>query len=396
MKYLYLQSSLQQSSELQEKAAALFSKIGAAVGVPFEEGTAEEVSQEAVHLVYIATGGTAGLAKAALKEAKGLVALVTSGSNNSLSASMETLTYLTQAGYQAQLLHGTEEELTASISALVRAAHARHTMQGMRLGLVGEPSDWLISTDVDQEKLKKALGVEVVSISMDELTQEIGKACYPDSPECQELLNKGFDQQQVQQALEIYGAFQRLVEKYKLSGASVRCFDLLTLVKNTGCLGLALLNAHGIYGGCEGDLPSLISMAILGQVSGAPVFQCNPSRVDKNKNEIVFAHCTLPLNMPESYKLDTHFESGIGVAIAGDLPLGKVTIFKASADLSHYFLASGEILEDLHESNLCRTQIRVHCDVPVDQFLNSHVGNHYLVCMGDYADAIRAFFAEKE
>lgn len=116
------------------------------------------------------------------------------------------------------------------------------------------------------------------------------------------------------QALEIYGAFRRLVERYQLAGVSVRCFDLLTLVKNTGCLGLALLNANGIFGGCEADLPTLLSMSILGTVSGQHAFQCNPSRVDRAANEIVFAHCTLPLDMPEKYHLGTHFESKIGFA----------------------------------------------------------------------------------
>ena len=227
---------------------------------------------------------------------------------------------------------------------------------------------------------------------MDELVEEIGRGGYPDSPACRELLAQDFDREQVEQALGIYGAFCRLTEKNRLSGISVRCFDLLTLVKNTGCLGLALLNAEGIYAGCEGDLPTLVSMAILGKVSRRPVFQCNPSRVDRAGNDIVFAHCTLPLNMPVRYTLDTHFESGIGVAIAGELPLGKATVFKAGADRSRYFLASGEIVEVLHEDNLCRTQIRLHCDVPVEEFLNSRVGNHYLICMGDHTESIRAFF----
>lgn len=198
----------------------------------------------------------------------------------------------------------------------------------------------------------------------DELISEIEKKSYPESAYTQELLKRPFDHDQVVQALEIYGAFRRPVERYQLAGVSVRCFDL----------------------------PTLISMSILGTVSGQHAFQCNPSRVDRAAKEIVFAHCTLPLDMPEKYHLDTHFESKIGVAIAGDIPLGKVTIFKASADLSHYFVASGEIVEDLHEDDLCRTQIRVHCDVPVEQFRNSHVGNHYLVCRGDYADAVRACF----
>ena len=126
-----------------------------------------------------------------------------------------------------------------------------------------------------------------------------------------------------------YGAFRRLVERYQLAGVSVRCFDLLTLVKNTGCLGLALLNANGIFGGCEADLPTLLSMSILGTVSGQHAFQCNPSRVDRAANEIVFAHCTLPLDMPEKYHLGTHFESKIGFAGGGARVGAQVLFSKA-------------------------------------------------------------------
>lgn len=394
MKYLYIQSALHEGRGLAEHAEKLFDHVGGKLGMEFSAGTAAEVGQEPVCLVYMASGGTAGLVKEALPRLKAPVVLVTRGCQNSLSASMETLTYITQEGKQARLLHGSDDELADEIGALVRAAMARRALRDKKLGLVGEPSDWLISTAIDYDRLKCELGVGVVEITMDELVAEIGKKRYPDSPACRELLEQDFDREQVEQALEIYGAFYRLVEKYRLSGISVRCFDLLTLVKNTGCLGLALLNAAGVYAGCEGDLPTLVSMAILGEVSGQPVFQCNPSRVDKTGNDIVFAHCTLPLNMPERYTLDTHFESGIGVAIAGELPLGKVTVFKAGADRSHYFLASGQIVEVLHEANLCRTQIRLHCDVPVEEFLNSHVGNHYLVCMGDHTAAVRAFFAQ--
>lgn len=394
MKFLYIQSALHEGRGLFEQAEKLFDYVGSKIGMTFSAGTADEVGQEPVCLVYVASGGTAGLVKAALPALKGPVVLVTRGFQNSLSASMEAITYITQQGGNAKLLHGTDDELAAEIEALVRTAKARRELEGMKLGLIGKPSDWLISTAVDHDLLRCDLGIEIVEISMEELLEEIGKKCYPDSTACQELLAKNFDRAQVLQALEIYGAFARLVEKYQLAGVSVRCFDLLTLVKNTGCLGLALLNAAGIYAGCEGDLPTLVSMVLLGKLSGGPVFQCNPSRVDKESNDIVFAHCTLPLNMPERYTLDTHFESGIGVAVAGDLPLDKVTIFKASADRSRYFLSSGQIVEDLHEPNLCRTQIRVHCEKPVAEFLNSHVGNHYLVCMGDHTDVIRTFFAE--
>lgn len=392
MNYLQLQSSLHRDDTLAQQATDFFSAVSQQLDLPFAEGDLSAVAQEPIAFLYISTGGTAGLAKAALDQLDAPVVLVTSGSQNSLSASMETLTYMAQQGKMGTLLHGNLETLTQQIATLVQAANAKKALEGARLALVGAPSDWLISTQVDYAKLKATTGLDLVEIPMEELVTEIHQTSYPQSQACDALFTKGFDPDQVLGALHIYGAFTRLKEKYQLDGMSVRCFDLLTLVKNTGCLGLALLNAKGIFGGCEGDLPSLVSMAILGKLSGQPVFQCNPSRVDDATNEIVFAHCTLPLNLAEDYQLDTHFESGIGVALAGDIPLGEVTIFKASGDLGHYFLSKGEVVANLREPDLCRTQIRVKCDVPVQQFLRSHVGNHYLVCPGNWVDAVNTYF----
>ena len=179
--------------------------------------------------------------------------------------------------------------------------------------------------------------------------------------------------------------------KYGLSGVTVRCFDLLEPIKTTGCLGLAILNAQGIFGGCEGDVPSLISMAILGTVSGQPVFMCNPSRIDTAKGEMVLAHCTLPVNMPESMRLTTHYESGIGVAIAGHIPEQECTIFKTSAKLDRYFAKRGEIIENLSEAVLCRTQIKLRLD-DYSYFLKGPIQNHHLLCLGDHVAAIDALY----
>jgi hypothetical protein len=47
----------------------------------------------------------------------------------------------------------------------------------------------------------------------------------------------------IQQALpganRIYRGLKQLVEDYQLQGLTLRCFDLLTSMKNTGCLALA-------------------------------------------------------------------------------------------------------------------------------------------------------------
>ena len=159
----------------------------------------------------------------------------------------------------------------------------------------------------------------------------------------------------------------------------------------TGCLGLAILNAEGIYGGCEGDVPSLMSMVILGEVSGNPVFLCNPSRINTEKGEMVLAHCTLPMNMPESYRLTTHYESGIGVAVAGHVPEVPCTIFKTNAALDRFFAKNGEIVGNLQEPTLCRTQIRLKLD-DFSYFLTRPIYNHHLVTLGQHEKALAEFF----
>lgn len=172
----------------------------------------------------------------------------------------------------------------------------------------------------------------------------------------------------------------------------MRCFDLLTRVHATGCVGLAILNASGIYAGCEGDIPALLSMMILGEISSASVFQCNPSRIDSAHKTLQAAHCTLPLDMPDSFALDTHFESKIGAAVKAELPCTDCTVFKASGDLTHHFVAEGTILAAPHEETLCRTQVTVALD-EVSSFLKNPIGNHHLLCLGRHADAINEFFS---
>lgn len=48
----------------------------------------------------------------------------------------------------------------------------------------------------------------------------------------------------VEGAINIYAALKSLVAEYDLSGLTLRCFDLLDALGNTGCLALALLNSE--------------------------------------------------------------------------------------------------------------------------------------------------------
>ena len=347
-------------------------------GADFTEfGTGE------LDLIYVRTGGAEGIFKSLLPEmlAKGVERfyLLTSGKSNSLAASLEILSYLRQQGLKGEVLHGSPEYLQNRIRVLETVNKARRQLQGTRIGVIGQPSDWLIASHADPTALTDKLGLKLVEIPMEELLQEIEKASAEKAPEeVAEKVRKAYPG-----ATQIYHALEVLVKRHELGAFTLRCFDLLTTVGNTGCLALATFNADGIPAACEGDVPALLSMMIGQALTGCTGFQANPSRIDAETGKMLFAHCTVPFNMVKDWQYDTHFESGIGVGIHGELPEGPVTVFKVDGKLDRHFAAEGELLYNQYEDNLCRTQVVLQLK-PEDAryFLTDSIGNHHIILPG--------------
>ena len=338
-------------------------------------------------LIYVCTGGTEGIFKKLLPDlqAKSISPfyLLTSGRSNSLAASMEILSYLRQNNMKGEIIHGSAVYITKRIKLLSQVEDARNTLLGSRLGIIGQPSDWLISSSVDERVVRQRFGVELVNIPMKELLEVISETPEPLSEDYTDIDSI---RSSLPGANKIYKALKTLVENYQLQGFTLRCFDLLTAIKNTGCLALAKLNAEGIVAGCEGDVPAMISMMIVRSLLGVSGFQANPSRIDPETGELIFAHCTIPLNMVERFEYDTHFESGIGVGIRGFMKEGPVTVFKVSGDKSRHFIAEGYLTQNLSEPNLCRTQQKIQLTdkSQISYFLSNPIGNHHIILPGHY------------
>ena len=111
---------------------------------------------------------------------------------------------------------------------------------------------------------------------------------------------------------------------------------------------------------------------------------------------MVVAHCTLPINMGKDYSLKTHYESGIGVAVDSQLPKQKALMFKIGADLERYFLSEIDILENLSEHDMCRTQIMISLREDVRYFLNAPCGNHHLIALSRDVELVRDFMRSLE
>ena len=325
-----------------------------------------------IKLIFIASGGSEGLFLKALPKLKEPFYILTKGTNNSLAASLEIMTYLNIHNLKGEILHGDPCYISTIIKNITEDKEIKN--EYVRLGVIGKPSDWLISSIPDYDEIKNIFGIELVDISLDEVISIYNKE---NDNSATDLLN--FDVKEVKSADRFARALKEIVKRYNLKGLTIRCFDLLTKIKTTGCHALALLNSEGIIGTCKGDIMALISMYLVKKIFGKSSFQANPSVIDTVNNEIVFAHCTLPYDMCESYSYMTHFESKIGVAIRGKLRKTKVGIFRLSSNLKDFYFEKGEIIENLEEENLCRTQIRVKMDSSVGTLLTNPCGNHHII-----------------
>ncbi|MBP9997907.1 MAG: hypothetical protein KBS67_01550 [Bacteroidales bacterium] len=398
MKLFHLTSELHDQTAVNTVSGEFIKGIESAIGSKFELCNDYDKYSTDDSVIYVRTGGTEGIFRKIFEKDGELtipgekpVRLLTSGKSNSLAASMEILSYLNMNGFSGKILHGNAECIAEGLRAMdrtdsgsiVRPFDHQGILDGKRYAVIGKPSDWLISSNVDYAKARQVLGCEIIDIPMDEMVSLI-KVGGTAAPKELKALNspkygRPITEEHFNTAVNVYGAAKKLVEKYELDGLTIRCFDLLTSVGNTGCLALALLNSQGYVATCEGDVPAMLSMAVGRELYGQSGFQVNLSRV--NGDKLLFAHCTVPLNMTESYCYDTHFESGIGVGIHGELPLIRAAhILKLSADLENYVHEPVSIVENRYEDNLCRTQIVVEQHSPLsDYMLTRPFGNHHVI-----------------
>ena len=372
--------------------------IEAAIGVTFDYRESDFSDFGAIgDIIYVRTGGTEGVFRQVFEGHEGArVRLLTSGQSNSLAASMEILSWLNQQGLGGEIIHGSIQEIASELlryypragrgsSRLIHPFVEPDILAGKRYGVVGKPSDWLISSAVDYTRARELMGVELIDIPIEKMIALAsgegpgeGARVAPEGHISPSAFGRPLSSDDFIGSERIYRALKQIIKEYRLDGLTLRCFDLLTALKNTGCLALAMLNSEGLVATCEGDIPALLSMAIVRKRYGVSGFQANLSRIDGDK--FLFAHCTVPLNMVSDFNYDTHFESGIGVAVHGVLPPGPARIFKIGADLEHVIDEPVEILDNTYGPNLCRTQVQIRGNAALRRyFLGSPLGNHHII-----------------
>ena len=351
----------------------------------------KDAKESLFDIVLIGSGGTEQLFLKRLESLKEPLVILSTSRNNSLPAALEIKTYLENKNKLCFLLSGEEKHIASMLKHIATIIGAYNSLKDNKLGVIGGASSWLIASPIQPKVIYQNFKINVVKIKMnelDELIEETEKEMLDSKaiPHSNELINKYKDKEVIHQALVIYVALKKLVHKYELKGLTIRCFDLLKKYKNTACLALALLNEEGITAGCEGDIFALLTMHVVHALTGRSAFMANPSKFNYEDHSVLLAHCTVPLNMTSSYSLTTHFESGLGIGVRGEMPEGRITVCKIAPDytLDNCVCMPASIKDNPNLPGYCRTQITVSLDEEgLLDLLKASFGNHLVISYGD-------------
>ncbi len=386
-------SRLNKQGELRKAHQELFSVLDRHynVNIVYPEELAGSCGK-GFRMVFISSGGVEFMFREHFASLPQPVMLLTDGLQNSLAASLEINTWVRNQSVPCHIIHGDEAHI---VSELARAERA-NILRGKRIGVVGEPSEWLISSGVDHEAAKKRWGVEFIDIPVDEVVTEFERID-DDAPieDASKFIHEAADVREpspgaVLKAYRLYYALSLICERHRLDAFTIQCFSLIPRIGTTGCLALSLLNDAGIPAGCEGDMQTIFTMLLARELTGTPGFMCNPSRIDLSTNEIQLAHCTVGLRQCSSYIIRDHFESHSGVAIQGQLPSGTYTLVKCGGSgLDKFFVSSAVLLENTVSESVCRTQVRLRLEESCEYFLTNPIANHHVLIHGDYAGLFR-------
>lgn len=372
----------------RELAAPVIAAFRARTGVELEVAERGAVEGFPLHAALLLSGGTERELLEVFQGTSTPVLVLTHGAHNSLAAGLEAVARLRAEGRRVRLWHLGDEEMGDELPALARAAELAGRLRGVRVGLIGGPSPWLVASSPDPRILTEKLGVEVLSLELDEVFRRL-----PDDAPPAEGDAEGVGGDERVMGPRVQAALGSLVEEHRLDALSIACFGLLPHGL-TACWALSRLSDRGIPAGCEGDLPALLALMVAQELTGGPGFLANPADIDVKRERLLLAHCTVPLSLLESYRLRTHFESGMGLAVEGAPRPGPYTLVRfGGPELSQGFFVEGSVLaERPGREDLCRTQVVFKAPKgALRRLLREPLGNHHVLIPGHHRPVLSAF-----
>jgi len=299
-----------------------------------------------------------------------------------------------------------EDVVTDSLDELtwrLRALCGLKNTKSSKIMCIGGPDGWAQPKDVIPELVKKVWGMDLQTVTYDELGKLIEEAradkaavalarkraeeylALPDTKleTKREYVDNCFLLDQVFRHIMVEGDCRAITVFGCMS-------TIMPIAQTTACLTLSTLNDDGYLAFCESDFVVIPSGILLANISNVPVFLNDPTY--PHDSVITLAHCTGPRMMNgtsrDPARIVTHFESDYGAAPKVEMPKGQVVTNIAPDFKSERWMGLRGKIVDAPFLPICRDQIDVGYDVPDEIVAERMPGFHWMTCYGDYLKEI--------
>ncbi len=322
---------------------------------------------------------------------------------------------LTRRGIAYDYLHMAADDrlALAQIERLARVGRAIHTLQGARIGLMGEHPDGFDTCDYNAQDLDTLFGTEVVPFALDSLLKD---AAGIPSEARQVVVERAalladnlseMDADGVNGTAGVYVALRKAADQHGLDGVAVRCWpEFFTELGCAACGAMSMLNDERCPASCEADVNGTVTSLLLQSISGGLAFITDLVSIDGESDTGVFWHCGLaPAGMadPQAEILATvHSNRQLPLLFEFPLKPGRVTLARlhrtaaqgvAGADAYRLVIGGGEMQRA--NKSFTGTSGVIRFDVSATNVLDTVMGagleHHFNITYGDYRQELRDF-----
>jgi L-fucose isomerase-like protein len=161
---------------------------------------------------------------------------------------------------------------------------------------------------------------------------------------------------------------------------------IMPATETTACLTLSTLQDDGYLAFCESDFVVIPSGVLLGNITGKPVFFCNPNF--PHRGIMTVAHCSAPRKMDgktyDPVRIVTHMESDYGAAPHVEYPIGTMTTHLVPAFNGKRWIGFKGTICNVPFRQICRTQFDLRYEFPDSLLAERMPGFHWMTSFGDY------------
>lgn len=184
---------------------------------------------------------------------------------------------LKRMGRQAKYIFASvdDSEGLERLSEFSRAAAAKQQLRRSRFGLIGYSAMGIYPGTFDHALMRAQVGPEIVQMDSYELVLAAEKSS---DKERQEVIRRikslaevadDVDKSDMDKVAGIYLGLKELVKRHQLDAINIKCqTELSQMYGCIACLPASLLSDDGICTSCEGDVPLMVTMAILQSLGG--------------------------------------------------------------------------------------------------------------------------------